>query len=296
MTKYQYYKIDKPYKTIYYFLKDSGFSENYITNLRKVLGNIKVNDEEVTIRHSLNIGDMLAINSNPNNKTTIMQCIIPLDIVYEDKYYLLINKPSGLPCMPSRSHYTCNLAGAICYYMDGKEPDFTLRIVNRLDKDTAGIVIVAKDSISQKEIKNIKKTYYALCEGAIDSDLVIDKKIKTISYGKLNINKREVSDDGRDATTYVHPIKSFILKNNSNKTLVTLVKINLIHGRTHQIRVHLSSIGHPLLGDELYGSKSPFINHTALVCKEVSFFHPYENKTLFFSVPLPEDIEKLLQN
>ena len=296
VTKYQFYKIDKNYSSIYYFLKDNGFSENYITNLRKVMGYIKVNGEDVTIRHPLKIGDELAINSSPNYKTTIMHCIIPLDIVYEDKYYLLINKPAGLPCIPSRSHYSCNLAGAICYYMEAKEPNFTLRILNRLDKDTAGIVIVAKDSISQKEIRDINKTYYAFCEGKIENDLVINKKIKTITYGKLNVHKREIADDGKDATTYVHPIKTLKLKKDDTETIVTLIKVNLKHGRTHQIRVHLSSIGHSLLGDELYGKKSLFISHTALICKEISFYHPFENKTLSFSVPYPKDFETILSH
>lgn len=294
MERYQIYKIDKNYQNIYYFLKDNGFSENYITNLRKVMGNIKVNEENVTIRHPLKIGDELSINSNPNTKTTIMHCIIPLDIVYEDNYYILINKPSGLPCMPSRSHYSCNLAGAICYYMESKDLNFTLRIVNRLDKDTAGIIIVAKDSISQKEMKDINKTYYAICEGIIDKDLIIDKKIKTITNGTINVHKREESNDGKEAITYVHPIKSFVLiKDNKEKT-VTLIKLNLSHGRTHQIRVHLSSIGHPLLGDEIYGEKSIYIKQTALICKEVSFYHPFLNKVLSFSIPYPNDFKDLI--
>lgn len=291
MTKrYQFYKIDKDYTNVYFFLKEHGFSENYITNLRKEMGNIKVNNEEVTIRHQLKFGDILSLNSNPNHKTSIMQCIIPLDIVYEDDYYLLINKPSGLPCMPSKSHYSCNLAGAICYYMEQKDVNFTLRIINRLDKDTAGIIIIAKDSISQKEIKDINKTYYAICEGEIDKDIIINKKIKTIKNGTYNINKREIADDGKDAITYVYPIKKLIIKDK----LYTFVKINIEHGRTHQIRVHLSSIGHALLGDSLYGQYSPFIEHSTLVCKDISFFHPFLNKTLSFTISLPKDFNDLL--
>ncbi len=296
MIKYQHYQITKNYSTIYFFLKDNDFSENFITNLRKHMGYIKVNGNDVTINHSLSIGDDLAINSNPNNKTTIMQCILPLDIVYEDEYYLLINKPAGLASMPSKSHYSFNLAGGICFYMKDKDPNFTLRIINRIDKDTSGIVIVAKDSISQKEIKDINKTYYAICEGVIDRDLVIDKKIKTTSKDKINNKKREIAFDGKDAKTFVRPIKICEIKEDNQIKKFTLISVNLIHGRTHQIRVHLSSIGHALLGDELYGNKTQTINHTALICKDVSFYHPFKQETLTFSVPFPKDFEKLIDD
>ncbi len=296
MIKYQHYQITKNYSTIYFFLKDNDFSENFITNLRKQMGYIKVNGNDVTINHSLSIGDDLAINSNPNNKTTIMQCILPLDIVYEDDNYLLINKPAGLACMPSKSHYSFNLAGGICFYMKDKDPNFTLRIINRLDKDTSGIVIVAKDSISQKEIKDINKTYYAICEGIVEKDLVIDKKIKTTSKDKINNQKREIANDGKDAKTFVHPIKICEIKEENQIKKFTLIKVNLIHGRTHQIRVHLSSIRHSLLGDEIYGNKSQLIDHTALICKDVSFYHPFKQETLTFSLPFPKDFEKLIGN
>lgn len=179
--KYREYKIDKEYKNIYYFLKDNAFSENYIKNLRKVYGYIRVNSKIVNIKQSLSIDDILEIAVSPNNKTTIMHCVLPLDIVYEDTYYLLVYKKSGLSCMPNKSHYSENLAGAICNYMKDKDENFTLRIINRLDKDTAGIIIVAKDSISQKDIKDINKTYHAVCKGKIDKSMMIDKKIKLLT-------------------------------------------------------------------------------------------------------------------
>lgn len=283
--KFQEYKIECDCKNIYYFLKDMGFAENFICNLRKEWGNLVVNDQIVNIRQPLRKGDILKINNNPNQKTTIMHCRIPLNVVYEDDYYLLINKPSGLPCMPSRSHYTSNLAGAICNYMK-KEDGFVLRIINRLDKDTAGIIIVAKDSISQNKIKDIEKRYVAICEGEILKPLSINSPIKTINNNGVNEHKRIVSPDGKPATTFITPIAS------ENKH--SLLSIKLLHGRTHQIRVHLSSIGTPLLGDELYGKKSTLLNHTALICKEISFYHPYLQKTLSFQIDYPQDFEKAI--
>ncbi len=293
--KYRTYIITSPYKSVYHFLKDNQFSENYITNLRKEMGNIIVNEKEVTIRKMLFPNDKLEINVNPNTKTSIMHCIIPLDIVYEDDYYLIINKPAGLPCMPSKSHYSCNLAGAICYYMNSKDDNFTLRIINRLDKDTQGLIIVAKDSIAQKEIKDTNKIYFAICEGVIENDIIVNKRIKTVTHGKLNEHKRIIAIDGQDAITYISPIKSLEILNNGSKEIVTLIKVSLKHGRTHQIRVHLSSIGHPLLGDALYGTKSDLISHTALVCNEINFYHPFLNKFLRFTVPPSNDFKKIIE-
>ena len=286
--KYQEYKIDKNYKSIYIYLKDKSFSENYIKNLRKTWGNLLINKQIVNISHPLSYGDSLQINSNPNNKTNIQHCILPLDIVFEDEYYLLINKPSGLSCMPNKSHYSNNLSGAIAHYMANKDDNFVVRILNRLDKDTAGIIIVAKDSIAQKEIQNVQKTYHAICHGIVDSPQTINKPIKTIAENGINQHKRIVADDGQEATTFVRPLK------NNKTTNRSLIELNLIHGRTHQIRVHLSSINHPLLGDEIYGEKSDLISHTALICKKITFDHPFANKTLSFEVDYPDDFKNII--
>ena len=286
--KFQEYKIEKDYPSVYIYLKQHLFSENYIKNLRKTWGNIILNDTIVNINAKLKESDSLKINSNPNSKTEIKHCILPLDIVYEDQYYLLINKPSGLSCMPNKSHYTNNLSGAIAHYMAQKDDNFVVRILNRLDKDTAGIVIVAKDSIAQKEIKNIEKTYYAICHGIIDSSQAISKPIKTISENGINQHKRIIAEDGQEATTFVKPIKHNPITN------LSLVALNLIHGRTHQIRVHLSSINHPLLGDDIYGEKSDLMSHTALICKKITFYHPFANKTLSFEVDYPDDFKDII--
>ena len=273
--------IDKPYKSIFCYLKEHGFSENYISNLRKTWGNFVLNDITVNIRTPLKQEDILQINSSPNQKTTIMHCILPLDIVYEDEYYLLINKPAGLSTSPSQSHYAQNLSGAICAYMSKKEDDFVLRIAGRLDKDTSGIVIVAKDSISMKELRITSKTYYAICEGVIDEDEIVDKKILTITENGINKQKREISPLGKEAKTFIHPIK--------NDGQHTLVALNLEHGRTHQIRVHMSSIGHPLVGDTLYGSPSNMIGRCALHCREIKFYHYIKKEEIVITTPLPKD-------
>ena len=279
------YEINERFENVYYFLKNNSFSENYISNLRKNWGYIRLNGQIVNIKAPLNKNDILEIEASPNKKTEIKKCDLPLNIVFEDEYYLLINKPSGISCMPNKSHYNMNLAGAICNYF--KDENFVLRIINRLDKDTAGLILIAKDSIAQKDVRDIQKSYLAICEGKIDKPVVIDKKILTICHDGINERKRIISEQGKEAKTFVKPLKF--------NEKYSFIELSLEFGRTHQIRLHLSSIGHPLVGDELYGRKSELISHTALVCNKLIFFHPYRKETLSFEIPLPDDIQMIIK-
>lgn len=278
----------EPKDTVYTYLKRIGMSENYVRNLRKKEGYILLNSKIAHTDFKINDGDIIELCKSPNTKTSIMQCVIPLDVVYEDDDILVINKPSGLATSASRSHFSENLSGAILSYMSPKNENFVVRIVNRLDKDTSGLVLVAKHSLISKLLSEndyTKKTYYAICTGKIENTITINKNIATVKNELgYNQHKRIISEKGKPAITYVTPI-SFDGEN-------TLCKITLEHGRTHQIRVHLSSIGHPLLGDEIYGIKSNKINHTALVCKEIIFYHPIKKKTIHLDCPFPKDFEK----
>lgn len=279
-------------QTISSYLKSLNYSENFLKNLRKQEGFIKLNGKVCFINEHIKNGDIIEINNNPNTKSSITPCIIPLNIVYEDEYMLIINKPSGLATMPSKSHYTNNLSGAILHYMQQKNPNFVIRINTRLDKDTAGLVVVSKNSLICNYFNNsnvIKKTYYALCQGNKTDSFVIDYNIETIQdENGINQNKRVISKDkGKPAKTFVYPIRNF--------DNYFLAKINLEHGRTHQIRVHLSSVNHPLLGDELYGEKSQLISHTALLCKSIEFIHPKTNKLMNFEVDFPDDFKLLIK-
>ena len=256
--------------TIYTYLKRNGFSENYVRNLRKQEGYILLNGESAHTDFKIKNGDVIETICNPNTKTSIMHCIIPLNVVFEDEHVVVIDKPSGLSTSASRSHYTQNLTGAIMHYMKDKDENFVVRIINRLDKDTAGLVIVAKHSLASKllnEKTEITKTYYAICTGEIKDSITINEPIETtLNELGFNNNKRIISPSGKPAITHCTPL-AFDGEN-------TLCRITIEHGRTHQIRVHMSHIGHALLGDELYGKKSSIISHTALVCKEISFTHP----------------------
>ncbi len=274
-------------QTIYSYLKSLGHSENYLKNLRKQSGFIKLNNEVCFMDKIVDNGDVISINNNPNSNSKLQLCDIKLDVIYEDNDIVAINKPSGLATMPSRSHYMNNLAGAILNYYGG---DFVVRIINRLDKDACGIVLVAKNSLASNFLnrdENVQKTYYAICSGNLNEDIVIDKNIVTMCNNGINQNKRETSDTlGKPAKTYVEVVKNF--------DGYSLAKIKIEHGRTHQIRVHMSSIGHSLIGDELYGQKSEKISHTALLLKEISFVQPTTKKIISLSVDFPDDFLKLI--
>ena len=273
-------------KTVYFFLKQQGFSEHYIKSLRTSKDAVILNDYPVGMRHTIENGDTLKINKNPKQPNFTDECDGDLDILFENDDYLVINKPHNLACIPTRSHFSHNLGGMIMKYMHSTNPSFVLRIINRLDKETAGIIIVAKNVQAYNRIGKVDKTYYALCEGKIEKPYTIDKNIKTETENGINKPKRIVSEDGKRAITNVFPEKYF--KDYS------LVSLKLETGRTHQIRVHLSSENHPLLGDTLYSTNN-ISNHAFLLLKEVSFNDYKTGKTLHFSCNYPQDWTKYLE-
>jgi len=260
--------------TIYFFLKRNGISEHFIKALRKAESSILLNECPATLRSIVKNGDILLISKEPSTSNYVDECDGNLDIVYEDEDYLVVNKPHGLACIPTRSHFSNNLGGQIMRYMHQTIPNFVLRIINRLDKDTAGIVIVAKSSFAYNKIGKIEKTYHALCNRRLDHDLTINKPILTELENGINKPKRVISPDGKPSVTHVFPIKNY-----GN---YCHVKCTLETGRTHQIRVHMSSINHPLLGDSIY-SDDKSKSHTFLLLKEVTF------KNIHLSIPFPDD-------
>ena len=275
---------------LFSYLKRYGFSKNYINNLRKKEGYILVDGKIAYLDNFVKVGQRVQLCASPNAKTNIVPTNIPLEIVYEDDDLLLINKPSGLATMPTKSHFKDNLCGAILNYMLPKDFNFTVRIVGRLDKDTAGIVAVAKHSTACRYYSQsgiIQKTYYAIASGKIENDVLVDKPIATTN-NKLGYNnlKREINDFGKQAQTFIMPIAYY--DNN------TLCKVEIKQGRTHQIRLHLASIGHPLVGDSVYGTPSNQISHTALICKQVNL-RLINGQQKTFSVDYPEDFKKIFK-
>jgi len=208
-----------------------------------------------------------------------------LNIIYETDDVLVINKPHNLSCIPSRAHLDDNLGTLIKKHLD--DNNFTLRVINRLDKDTAGIVVVAKSLNSYKNITITNKEYYALCKGTFDKKtFTINQPIHTlVDENGHNIMKRIISSDGKPAITHVEVLKEF--------DNYSLIKLTLETGRTHQIRVHLSSIGHPLVGDPIYNKNCDNTSHTFLLLKKATLSINNSTPTTI-NVDFPEGWNKYL--
>lgn len=198
-----------------------------------------------------------------------------LEILFENDDILAVNKPSGLCTIPSKLHFDDNLANEVKAYLN--DQNFVFRPLNRLDRLTYGIVLIAKLQAVCSKFKFLNKEYFAICNGTFDAPhFVIDSPIKTLKENGKNVMKRVISPDGKPSHTEVD-----ILKSNGK---ISLVKLTLKTGRTHQIRVHLSSIGNHIIGDELYFT--PDEKPMRLMLKKVEF--ALNDKTFSLEIPFPD--------
>ena len=252
---------------------------------------IFVNGEKASVRRVLKEGDFVEINLDFLEKNSnIVPTKMELDILFEDEAMLIINKPAGVPVHPSMDHFEDSLSNGVRFYFHEIDLKRKIRPVNRLDKDTSGIVIFAKNEYVQEcLVKQMKKNtfvkeYIAVCSGSFDCKAgTIDAPI---ARKEDSIIERCVSEAGDKAVTHYE-----VLKNVNN---YSVVKCILETGRTHQIRVHLAHIGHPLLGDTLYGTSSPLIPRQALHAYKVKFIHPISRKPIELTAKIPNDIENII--
>ncbi|CDD92643.1 pseudouridine synthase [Coprobacillus sp. CAG:826] len=222
---------------------------------------------------------------------------IPLDIVYEDEDLMVINKPRGMVVHPANGHHEGTLVNALlgyCTDLSGINGVERPGIVHRIDKDTSGLLVVCKNDFAHNEIakqlkdKTMHREYYALCKGVIKED---DGKI-IAPIGRDPYDRLKMAVDvknGKEAITFFHVEERF--------NQYTLVSVRLFTGRTHQIRVHMHYIGHPLEGDPLYGKKKNllFQNGQLLHAYRITFIHPRTQKEMTFEVPLPDDFKAVLE-
>lgn len=293
------YKITKEHRgfRISTFLKEKGYPERVLTILRKEEGNIRINGKNVHMNYTFN-GDedeiLSVIISEAESSEKIVPVYYPLDIVFEDKDILVINKPAGMPIHPSLNNYENTLANAVAYYFAGKNEPFVFRCINRLDRDTTGLTILAKHYLSagilSQAMQNrlIHREYTAIVEGKFDShsgtvDLPIGRENSSMITRTIDKEK------GERAVTHYR-----VVDYNSPKNL-SVLKLNLETGRTHQIRVHMTAIGHPLVGDFLYNPSSSLLPRQALHAGNISFVHPITGKQLQFETPLPKDMQSLFK-
>ena len=265
-------------------------SDRLLLKLKKN-NKILLNSNVCSVSDKVTLGDTVSFNIDfEENSSNIVPAKINLNIIYEDEAYIVINKPAGIPVHPSILHYENSLSNGVKYYFDTIGLKKKIRPVNRLDKDTSGIVIFAKNEyiqeclVKQMKQKIFSKEYIAICEG------IFENRSGTINAPiarkENSIIERCVHEDGDASITHYN-----VLKTNFN---CSIVKLLLETGRTHQIRVHLSYIGHPILGDTLYGNASTKINRQALHALKVSFVHPISRKEVCYIAPLPNDIKSLL--
>ena len=260
-------------------------SARTLAKLKRTEGAILLNGEPVRAIDFVKSGDKISIDIPTGVSEGIVPVKLPLDIVFEDKYIIVLNKPPFMPVHPTKVHQEDTLANALAFYNENKGESFTFHAVNRLDRNTSGLVIVAKDRhtafvMSQREII---KYYTAFVMGKISDIGTINAPIALSDNSKI---VRTVTPHGKPAITHFEPMEQ--------KENFTILKLNLETGRTHQIRCHMSYIGHPLLGDDLYGGSLEFINRHALHCGYVSFKHPITNEFLELTADLPDDMKGLL--
>jgi 23S rRNA pseudouridine1911/1915/1917 synthase len=274
------------------YLKKKKISRAALTDIKFHGGALFVNGKEATVRKRLNAGDEVTVCFPPEKQSDSMEAEnIPIEAFYEDDHFLLINKPAGMPTIPSLYQPTGSLAQAVLYYYKVKQIPATFHAVNRLDKDTSGVVLVAKHRFAhslmsqQQKEKTIKREYIAFVQG----DLRMDKGTIDAAIGRNpeSIIERMVRDDGQRSITHFEKV-SYVQQHD-----FSVVRLRLETGRTHQIRVHMSSIGHPLLGDDLYGGNERLIKRQALHSVSTSFIHPFTTEFIQISVPFPADMKRI---
>nr|WP_309101295.1 RluA family pseudouridine synthase [Fredinandcohnia onubensis] len=279
-------------KLIREFLREQQISKTALTDIKFAGGGIFINDNSVTVRHLLMEGEVLKVVFPPEEPSMeLLPKNLPLQIVYEDPYVLVVNKPPHQQSIPSRESSTDSLANALLFYYNTTGVNATVHLVNRLDRDTSGLLLVAKHRhihhllSEQQKAGSLKRAYEAIVHGKLDVNSgTIDAPI---GRKDDSIIERQVRQDGQRAVTHFRVIQEL--------GEWTHVGLQLETGRTHQIRVHLSHIGHPIVGDDLYGGKKSDISRQALHCRELSFWHPMDKKELVFRAKVPVDMRGLLE-
>ena len=281
--------------TIQTFLQEKDYSSQVIKELKKMPESILIDGRWEYVRHELTAGETLTTRIQ---ETDISEKIPPvpmnLDIVYEDEDIMVINKPADMPIHPSLNNYYNSLANGLAWYFEKQGKPFIFRCVNRLDRDTSGLTIIAKHMLSAGILssmvarREIHREYLAIVRGRIAPESgTIDAPICRV--GDSIIERHVDFEKGERAVTHYELAE---YKNGHS-----LLSIHLETGRTHQIRVHMKYIGFPLIGDSLYNPEPlSGINRQALHSYRLQFVHPITRQAMEFVAPLPEDMDLIFRN
>ena len=292
------YNIEEKYngKSIGDFLREKEYSRSIIVELKKNPIGIQRNHNWSNINERLQTGDHLEITLiEEETSMNIVPNDCKLDILFEDEDILVINKPYDMTIHPSINHYENTLANGVMNYFNTQGESHVFRCINRLDRDTTGTTIIAKNMLSasilakRMEERKLSRTYMAFVEGITPEEGCIDFPI---GRAEGSIIERKVDmEKGKRAVTYYKRLETLEIDGKK----VSIVELQLETGRTHQIRVHMTYIGHPLLGDFLYNPKNHMLTRQGLHARKIEFRHPVSDEELCIIAPLPKDMEELVQ-
>lgn len=272
------------------FLREKGYSRHLLRQLKETEDGLLRNAQPTFTTVALKAGDRIRVRllEKAEGSEAIMPAPLPFEIVYEDEDLLVVNKPADMPIHPSFQNHGNTLADALTWHYQQHGEDFVYRCINRLDRDTTGLLIVAKHLLSASMLsdmvgkREIHREYLAIVKGIPPENGTISAPI---GRKKGSAILREVNfETGEPAVTHFARLE---IRNG-----LSLVSLKLETGRTHQIRVHMGYIGCPLIGDYLYYPECSRISRQALHSHRLSFLHPITGKALSFTAPLPEDMEK----
>lgn len=272
-------------------LRQKGFSRHILSSMKADREAILLNGQKAGGRTRLREGDLLRIRLlETEASASIVPVPMDLQILFEDEDLLILNKPADTPIHPSQGNYENTLANGAAYYYASKGETFVYRCINRLDRDTTGALILAKNALSasllsaQMRNRRIRRTYLAVVEGITPKNGTVCAPIARIQGSAI---EREVNfESGEPAVTHFERLDA--RKGHS------LIELHLETGRTHQIRVHMKYLGYPLIGDYLYHPVYDRISRQALHSYQLEFHHPITGEPLLFTAPIPEDFRNAL--
>lgn len=276
------------------FLREKGYSRQLLRQLKETENGLLRNGQPTFMTIALKNGDRIRVRllEKAEGSEAIMPAPLPFEIVYEDEDLLVINKPADMPIHPSFQNHGNTLADALTWHYQQQGKEFVYRCINRLDRDTTGLLIVARHQLSASILsemvrkREIHREYLAIVEGIPPEKGTISAPIGRKEGSAI---LREVNfETGEPARTHFTRLET--------RNGLSLVSLKLETGRTHQIRVHMGYIGCPLIGDYLYYPDHTRINRQALHSYRLSFLHPITGKALSFTAPLPEDMERAFRS
>ena len=275
--------------------RELNLSRKEISRL-KFDGEILLNGERTRVNDRMRVGDTLTLRFPEAETGRVPILEAEPEILFENEDMVIVNKPAGIPCHPVHNHINDSMGTILASYYQKQGYDFVIRPVGRLDKDVSGAIIYAKNRLAaarlskDREDGKLRKYYTAFVMGVLEAKRgVIDAPIAKVAGQRKRISGEE---EGKPASTYYQVTREFHVGEES----ISVLAVEIETGRTHQIRSHLASIGHPLLGDELYGGDMRLMRRPALHCAKISFLTPFERTEYEADAPLPADLKRLVEH